>query len=208
MKTLIFDFDGTIADSFELALDIAHELLGLEQINKKELARLRGMPPAKIIRELHIPLTRLPRLLLTGRQMMHARIGEVHPFSGIGETIRALHTSGFHLLVMSSNSEQNVRTFLRANRLEPYFDGVYGSVALFNKSTALRKVLRRNRLDTADCFYIGDEVRDIVAATKVGVEPVAVTWGYQAVAALEAYHPYALAKKPADLLRIFQVGKV
>lgn len=208
MKTLIFDFDGTIADSFELALDIAHDLLGIERFDEKEIARLRGMPPSKIVRELRIPITRLPRLILKGRQKMHERMAEVHPFPGMPEILHALHTGGYHLLVMSSNSERNVRTFLRANNLESYFDGVYGGVALFNKAAALRKVIRRNRLVTADCFYIGDEVRDIVAATKVQVEPVAVSWGYQTAAALEKYHPYAVAKTPADFMRIFPVGKV
>jgi phosphoglycolate phosphatase len=208
MKTLIFDFDGTIADSFELVLDIAHDLMGLERFSQDEIDRLRGMPIAKIIRELHIPMRRLPRLVIKGRQRMHERIHEVHPFPGMPEVLHALHDDGFHLLVISSNSERNVRTFLRANNLESYFDGVYGGVAVFNKSNALRKVLRRNQLQPADCFYIGDEVRDVVAATKSGVEPVAVAWGYQTAQALTDCHPFALAKEPVDLLRIFRVGKV
>jgi phosphoglycolate phosphatase len=208
MKTLIFDFDGTIGDSFELVLDIAHELLGIDRFDEKEIARLRGMPPAKIIRELHIPFTRLPRLILKGRQKMHERIGEVHPFRGMPEVLHALHTAGHHLLVMSSNSERNVRIFLRTNNLESYFDGVYGGAAVFNKASALRKVMRRNRLAAVDCYYVGDEVRDIVAAAKVGIEPVAVAWGYQTAEALKQYHPFALAKVPADLLCIFPAGKV
>lgn len=208
MKTLIFDFDGTLADSFELALEIAHELMDLGQLDEDEIARLRGMPPAKVMRKLHIPLTRVPRLLIRGRQKMHERIAEVHPFPGMPESLRSLHGSGYHLLVMSSNSERNVRTFLRANDLESYFDGVYGGASIFNKATALRKVMHRNRLGANDCFYIGDEVRDVVAAAKVGVEPVAVTWGFQTTDALLKYHPFALAKKPADLVRIFRPGKV
>lgn len=208
MKTLIFDFDGTLADSFELALDIARDLTDLERFDAQDIARLRGMPPAKVIRELGIPLTKLPRIVIKGRHMMHERIGEVHPFPGVPDAVRSLHAAGYHMLVMSSNSEQNVRTFLRANELESYFDGVYGGVALFNKASALRKVIKRNQLALDDCFYIGDEVRDVIAATKVAVEPVAVAWGYRTATALEKYHPYALAKKPTDLLTIFKADKV
>jgi phosphoglycolate phosphatase len=207
MKTLIFDFDGTLADSFELALEIARDLGIVGEMNREEIDRFRGMPPAKIIRELHIPLSRLPRLIVKGRQVMHQRIAEVHPFTDITHVIQELHAQ-YKLLVMSSNSEQNVRAFLRTNNIETCFDGVYGGVGLFNKAASLRKVLRRTKLAPADCFYIGDEVRDVVAATKVRIEPVAVTWGYQAAAALEKYHPYALAKKPRDLLAIFATAKV
>jgi phosphoglycolate phosphatase len=208
MKTLIFDFDGTIADSFELVLEIAHDLTGAEMLNQVEIARLRHLPLMKVVRELHIPLRHFPRLVLQGRQKMHERIHEVQPFPGIPKALEALHGAGHHLLVISSNSEQNVRSFLRANNLEAYFDGVYGSVAVFNKASALRKVIKRNRLVVEDCFYIGDEVRDVIAASKVGVEPVAVAWGYQAPEALAEYHPFALVQKPAELLDIFGANKV
>jgi phosphoglycolate phosphatase len=208
MKTLIFDFDGTIADSFELVLEIAHELTGVERIDETEIARMRQLPLLKVVQEMHIPLIRLPRLILQGRQKMHEHIHEVHPFPGIPEVLSELHNSGHHLLMMSSNSEQNVRTFLRSNNLESYFDGVYGGVAVFNKAAALRRIIKRNRIDTKTCYYIGDEVRDIIAASKVGIEPVAVSWGYQAPEALSKYHPYALAKDSVDLLAIFATDKV
>lgn len=208
MKTIIFDFDGTIADSFELALDIAAELTNTTSVDRAEVARLRRLPLSKVIRELHIPITRIPRLLILGRQKMHERIHEVHPFPDIAKALERLHAQNNHLLVMSSNSEQNVRAFLRSNNLESYFDGVYGGVAVLNKASALRKIIKRNRIDITSCYYVGDEVRDIVAASKAGLEPVAVAWGYQDPVALAKYHPYALVKKPSDLVEVFGAGKV
>ncbi len=208
MKTLIFDFDGTIADSFELVIEIAYELTGIPKHSEDEIAKLRHLPFVKAVRSLHVPAHHIPRLLIKGRQRMLERIHEVHPFPGIPEVLRELHDNGYHLLVTSSNSEKNVRTFLRANELESYFDGVYGNASIFNKAISIRKVLRRNKLDPSDCFYVGDEVRDVIAASRVKVEPVAVTWGYQASEALAKYHPYALVDNPTDLLRIFPSDRV
>lgn len=207
MSTLIFDFDGTLGDSFELALDIAYEVTGLQPISEVEMARLRGLPLLKAVRELGIPLRHVPKLVLAGRQAMHERIDEVAPFPGIAETLQTLHEAGHHMLIMSSNSEQNVRTFLRSNGMELYFDGVYGGVGLFNKSAALRKILRRNRLDTTECFYIGDEVRDVIAAKKVHVRPVSVAWGYQAPQALADQHPFALVHTPPELVDVFETAQ-
>lgn len=203
MKTIIFDFDGTIADSFELALEIAAGLTDRTRIDDAEVQRLRHMPLAKVIRELHIPITRLPRLLLDGRRLMHERISEVHTFAGIPEALKTLHEAGNHMLVISSNSEQNVRSFLRANNLEQYFDGVYGSAALFNKASALKRVIKRNRIDSDNCYYVGDEVRDVVGATKAGVTPVAVAWGYQAPEAFAEHQPFALVTNPQELVAVF-----
>jgi len=208
MKTLIFDFDGTIADSFELVMEIAYELTGLPRRSKKEIDRLRKLPLVKAAREFNIPFHKAPGMLIKGRQKMLERIHEVQPFEGMPDVLRELHEAGYHMLVTSSNSEKNVRAFLRANNLESYFDGVYGNASVFNKALSLKKVMRRNKLDAADCFYIGDEVRDVIAAAKVHIEPIAVTWGYQAPEALKKHHPFALAEEPDDLLRIFTTNRL
>ena len=202
MKTLIFDFDGTIADSFEIALEIAYEVSGVPRLSKQEMQRLRQLPLTKLVRELHVPLRRLPKLLLQGRQMMRQRIDEVRPFPGMPEVLAQLHGEGYSLLVISSNSEQNVRAFLQATKLEDYFDAVYGSASVFNKASSLKKVIRKSHLKSRDCFYIGDEVRDIIAARKAHVDAVAVTWGYQAPGALAKNHPFAIAREPMQLLPI------
>ena len=208
MKTLVFDFDGTLADSFELVVDIAHELTGIARKSDEEIAHLRHLPLLKAARELGISYRKLPRMMIQGRQMMLERIEEVHPFKGIPDVLKKLYERGYHMLVISSNSEKNVRTFLRANNLESFFDGVYGNASLINKAQVLRKVLKRNKLAAAECYYIGDEVRDIVAASKVGMLPVSVKWGYQAPDALAAQHPVALVDAPRDLLQLFDESKV
>ena len=208
MKTLIFDFDGTLGDSFELAIDIAVEITGMPRASAEKIDHLRRLPLLRAIKEIGVPFRKIPGLIVKGRQRMLERMNEVAPFDGIPEVLKSLHAAGYHLLVISSNSEKNVRSFLRTNNLEPYFDGVYGSASIFNKALTLKKVIRRNKLEVADCFYIGDEVRDIVAAARVGVEPVAVAWGYQAAEALQEYHPYALLDHPKELMRIFPIEKV
>lgn len=207
-RTLIFDFDGTIADSFELVMEIVYELTEIPRQSEEEVARLRRLPLMKAVREVHIPIRKLPVLVTRGRQLMHERIHEVHPFPGVAELLAQLQNAGYHMLVTSSNSEQNVRSFLRANGLEAYFDGVYGGASVISKVGAIKHVLRRNRLSPKNCFYIGDEVRDVVAASKAGVDPIAVGWGYQDARALADHHPFALVKEPAELLAVLQAEKV
>lgn len=205
MKTLIFDFDGTLADSFELVVDIAYDITGIPRLSEEKVAELRRMPLMKARKALGISLTQIPRLLLLGRKAMQERIGEVHPFPGTKEVLSSLNKEGYHMLVISSNSERNVRNFLRTHGLEQYFDGVYGGVGVFDKASALRRVIKRNKLALEDCYYIGDEVRDAVAAQKIGVHAVSVSWGYQARETLEEHQPFAIADKLTDLPAIFKI---
>jgi phosphoglycolate phosphatase len=202
MKTLIFDMDGTLADSIEVALDVAHDITGLPRLSDEEIARLRKMPPLKILRELKIPLHQIPKLASEFRRRMHERIEEVKPCRGVPTALKKLDQQDCHMLVMSSNSEKNVRSFLRTNHLEHYFSGVYGGVGLFGKSAALKRVMRRNKLTPKACYYIGDEVRDITSAKKAGVPVVVVSWGFQDAETLRQHNPDKVLAKPAELLNL------
>lgn len=204
MKTLIFDFDGTLADSFKVVFEIGCDLLGIEQPSNAEQAELRRMSLRQVLKKLHIPLWKIPSLLVKGRKIMHDRMGEVEPFAGVPEMLRQLQKSGYPMLVISSNSEGNVRSFLRNAKLEQYFEAVYGNVGVFDKSQALRKVLRHRHLEAKDCFYIGDEARDVSGSQRAHVPCISVTWGYQNPEALTAENPFALAHTPVELLEIIQ----
>lgn len=207
MSTLIFDFDGTIADSMDLAIEIFYEVTGHPPItDPAEIARLRTLPLLKVAREAKISPHQIPRLLLKGRARMHQRMDEVGTFPGLPEVLRQLHKNGHRLLVMSSNSQQNVTQFLKTHGLESYFSDVYGSIGLFSKTRALKKILRLNKLKPGQCFYIGDEIRDMHASQKAKIRPVAVAWGYNDVRALQAAKPFAIAERPADLERIFSAS--
>lgn len=199
MKTIIFDMDGTLADSLEVVLDIVHEVTGSPRPNEAEVEHLRSLPPLKMVKKLGIKWRLLPRLAREWRKRMHKRMNEVHPYRGIPSAVKALHEQGHHLLVISSNSEQNVRKFLRANRLERYFSGVYGNVKILGKAGALRAAIHRNSIDKSGCYYIGDEVRDVVAAKRVGIHAVAVSWGFQNSEALLARRPDVMFNRPSEL---------
>jgi phosphoglycolate phosphatase len=201
---LIFDFDGTIANSFEVAEKIFYELTDHEPVTDKNLiAHLRRQPLLKAAKEMHISPAQLPRLLMKGRALMQNRMNQVKAFTGIAPVLRELHEEGNKLFIISSNSQPNVEEFLKEHDLLECFTKVYGGVGLFSKARVLKKVMRRNRIRVEDTFYIGDEVRDINAAKHAGVRIVSVAWGYNDIEALKDESPYATAMKPEDLLQIF-----
>ncbi|MCA9337685.1 HAD hydrolase-like protein, partial [Candidatus Saccharibacteria bacterium] len=45
MKYVIFDFDGTIADSMPLVADIARIILPKTDLSPTQIEKLRNMPP-------------------------------------------------------------------------------------------------------------------------------------------------------------------
>lgn len=203
--TIIFDFDGTIADSLTMTIEIFRNLTGWQGAQTpEEIATFRRMALRKVIKEVKVPLYQVPSLLMRGRKIMADRVTEVAVFPGMGKVIKELHADGHRLFVMSSNSTHNVDKFLRHHKLHTYFDGIYGGVGLLNKAASVKRVMRLNNIDRTQCVYIGDEQRDIEGAHRAHIKVIAVAWGYNDPVLLKKHHPTALAETPEDILEIIR----
>lgn len=200
MKTIIFDFDGTLVDSFKVAIEIAHQLTHRSQlVMPEEIVHLRKLRLLNVAQELKIPRWHWPFLLIRGRRMMAQRLEEVLPFPEMPALIKDLHESGYRLIVMSSNSQGNVQKVLDTRSMSQYFVQIYGGVGLLGKARALRRLMRQNKLSVNDCIYIGDEPRDIEGSKKAGMKCLSVGWGFNAPELLLEHKPLAVVNTPKDL---------
>lgn len=203
MKTLIFDFDGTIADSFETLLEIFEEIHARPQkLTPNEVKMLRGEPIKKIIKYLKIRRLMVPRLIIKAKRLLAQRMPTIRTFQYLPQIIRQLHQQGVPMYILSTNSPANIEVFLKKNNLDGCFTKIYGNTGLFSKSSALKKIIKKEELSRADCVYIGDEVRDIEAARKAKISSVGVTWGFNDAASIKNARPDIVAQKPKDLLKI------
>ena len=200
MKTIIFDFDGTLVDSFKVAIEVAHELTHRSiLVQPEEIVRLRKLRLLDVAKELHLPRWQWPFLLIRGRRRMTKRLDEVVPFASMPTVIKDLHSAGYQLLVMSSNSQVNVQRVLNNRSLSQYFTRIKGGVGLMGKAKGLRELLVLQRLDVKDCIYIGDEPRDVEGSRRVGMPCISVTWGFNAAELLQDHNPLAIVDTPEQL---------
>lgn len=204
MTTIIFDFDGTIADSFPYVSDFLVLKAGLPPLDEVRRLKLRGLSMQAMAVSLGFAWWRMPGLFFKGRRQMRISGKNVQPFTGIPELIRQLHEDGHRLYLLSSNKSRNIKEFLKAHDLEAYFIEVYGSVGLFNKAPALRRLLRKHRVALDNAVYIGDEMRDSEAAQSIRLRIVSVAWGFARRSDLASLKPTALADTPAELAKILK----
>lgn len=165
----------------------------------EEVERLRGMSMRHAALELKIAPWRMPFLLARGRKLMRQKIDTVQVFPGMAKLIHGLKADGHNLYILSSNTVQNIRPLLQKHKLDTEFIKLYGSAGLFGKANLLRRMLKRQRLNPAETFYIGDEVRDIEAAKRAGIRIIGVTWGYNNEAALRYHKADFIVDKPAEI---------
>lgn len=200
-KHIIFDFDGTLANTMPVVIDIAETMLG-DRISDKDIARYRNMTVKQVLKEAKVPLYKVPGLLVKGRPLLQKRMHEVVVFTGLEDVVRDLAKNDYELYVVSSNSATIINNFLSDKKLKSYFKKVYGNVGIFSKAQALKKVVRRQGFSLSEAIYIGDEVRDIEAAKKIGMPIISVTWGYNGKQILESHQPNYVADKPAEIFTI------
>lgn len=205
-RGVIFDFDGTIADSLPAIIAVAEDLMGrTEPYTAEEIGHLRDLSIPDLLKALGVPKWKAVILLFRGRRMLKEHMHGIPVHKGMREAIEQLYKHGVPLYVLSSNSTENVQKYLQWHKLSPYFQNVYGGVSMLGKAPRLLQLLENEHVETAGTWYVGDEMRDVSAARAVGLNIVTVTWGYNTRAALTAKGPDAVVDTAAQLTKVLEV---
>ncbi|HEY3568959.1 MAG TPA: HAD hydrolase-like protein [Thermoanaerobaculia bacterium] len=201
-RLAVFDFDGTLADSYPWFLGRLSQLADqhrFRRVEEHEVEALRGKSARQVIEELGVPLWKLPQIARQVRREMALEIDAIRLFPGVDQVLRELARQGVELAVVTSSSLDNVRRILgpeTAALIRHYACGV----ALFGKGPKLRKILRASGVPAAEAIAIGDEIRDLEAARAEGIAFGAVAWGYTRPEALRAQGPEEMFAGPEEIL--------
>ncbi len=208
-KTVIFDFDGTIADSIPsnaVILKVFNQIAGennFKNITMEEIENLRNVGLYESIKLLKIPVLKLPFLARRVRKVLKVDETVVEPIKNMPQVLNSLKKQGVSLGILTSNKKQTVEKFLKKHELE-VFDFIHSQTNLFGKDKSLKSLLKKHKLDKNMVIYVGDEIRDIQATKKTGISMIAVTWGYNNKKGLEKFDPEFLAERPMQLKTILE----
>ncbi|WP_341525807.1 HAD-IA family hydrolase [Nostoc sp. UHCC 0302] len=206
-KVIIFDFDGTIADTVDALVSIANRLavdFGYIQITPEQLDYLKNLTSREIIKYSGVSLFKIPFLVKKVKSELKSKIPELKPIPGIQEALIELQSEGYKLGIITSNSQENVTQFLTINNLDHLFNFIYSGITIFGKTTIINNVLRQRQLKPQEVIYVGDETRDIEASKKANIQVIAVTWGFNSLQALAKQNPDFLISHPSELLEVIK----
>ncbi len=205
-KTIIFDFDGTIVDSFEIVFEIANQLagkLGYSRITKVEIEKLRGCTVQEQMKKFGVSYLKLISILKEARIIFGEKIEKIKPIKGLVDVLEELKKEGFVLGIITSNSIENTENFLNKNRID-LFDFVFSAKSFFGKHRKIKKVITSRKIVKSEVVYVGDEVRDIEAAKKAGIKVIAVSWGLNSKDILKKHKPDVFINSPVELKRAIE----
>lgn len=199
----IFDFDGTLADSFPWAASVVNQYAdryGFKRIDPADHAALRNYDARKLMQHLGVRMWKVPGMARDVRKRMAQEIDKIPLFPGVDEMLQALANAGVLLAAVSSNSEANVRNVLGA-RNTAHFTIFSCGASVFGKAPKLKSVMKKCRVAPESTILIGDEIRDAHAANKTGMAFGAVAWGYTNPDALLEVGPHEFFESVEEIAR-------
>ena len=203
-KYIIFDFDGTLADTEEANFVIYQKLAekyNLRSITMDELGHLKKMHAREVMAYIELKKRYLPFLLKKGKSLLTQDIKNIRLCKpDIFHTIGKLKEMGIKTAIITTNSKTNVKLFLEAHNAD-VFDLIV-SATMFGKESKMKRIVKKKKLSLGEFLYVGDEIRDIIAAKNAGMDIVSVGWGYNTVESLKKYGPDYLIFEPSELIEI------
>lgn len=187
---IVFDFDGTLADSqgeIQAQVQALFEKYGYPvdfEISVESLYQLRWDKKAKL---LFFLLRKKDELTRNLRQS----IARISFFPGIPDCLEQLRSLGHHISVITSNSAQNVRDFLSLQDNEKFLE-IIGVKGIQSKKQSLHNYRKNYFLTNQEMAYITDDFRDVIACKELGIRVIAVSWGLTTRERLASAQPDAL----------------
>lgn len=204
-ETFIFDFDGTLVDSLETSRLIFNELAEKNKIKtilQEDLTELKNCDLHEFLKKYKISKARFLLYLIRGKKMMKEKLKDIPLIDGFESVLPELKKHTKMLGILSSNSKDNIETFLNERNLEQHFDFISNTNKLLNKAKYLKAISRTFSLEKPKMLYIGDEIRDLQAAKKFGIDFAGVPWGFNSHETLLKLNPQYMIEHPKDLLEI------
>jgi len=208
IKYIIFDFDGTIADtlpfSFQKFLEMS-KLLKIDDLSEKEIINeIRSKSYQELLKgsfkKAWLKLPFVVNMIKNMQIELEKEMENIKFFFGVKKFLFKLKKKGYKLAIISSNRIENINVFIKHNNID-IFDFVHGKTDLFGKAGYLEKFLKDFKLKKSEVIYIGDEIRDVEACKKVSIKMIGVSWGLHTVEALRKAGVDYIVKKPREIFK-------
>jgi phosphoglycolate phosphatase len=178
IKAVIFDFDGVIADTFEIAYGISTEI-GY-RVSKEEY---RKMFDGNLFSHPFITSENRRRFDARQAEMFKELVIHKHVIEGL----RKLKET-YKLFIVTSNTEDALDMVFGNNAMHDIFDKVLGAQTHTSKVKKFEMIFAEHSV--AECVFVTDTVGDIKEAHEVGLRTIAVDYGFHERERLEKASPY------------------
>ena len=207
-KNLIFDFDGTIADSKECSIVATQKSFkerGLEEPTVNLIEYYMGIPIEKsfsLMSSVDLDDHQLEALIKTFRQnYKEVESSYLKLYKHMTEKLQSL-SKDKQLFVVSSKKTDVLILNLEILDIDHLFTEVIGSDKVNHYKPSpdgINYILNKYQLENEETIYIGDAIFDMQMANSAKVASCAVTWGTHSIEELKSENPTYIIHEVTEL---------
>lgn len=202
MKYILFDFDGTLANSAKVYIDAWNSFADKYKylpITMEDLEEIRHLDNYSKAKKFHFPMHKLSIILPKIYRYFQEHANEVPLFDGVKEMLETLSSKGYSIFILSSNKRENIELVLNREDIHEVTD-ILSAKKMFGKDVVIKKFMKRYQLMPNEILYVGDELRDIQACNKLGVPFMWASWGLDGFELIKKEKPKYVANTPKDIV--------
>ncbi|OWT32661.1 hypothetical protein BGI41_06515 [Methanobrevibacter sp. 87.7] len=208
-KAYIFDFDGTIANTFADSLiafnkalvEYDYPTLALSNLDNIDYLDFRNF--IKSLKDI-VNVEDIPKLQLSYKNnFLNGANRHTELYPGIKEVLKTLEDRNINLSICS-NRDQELLEFLTDSLLSDiHFSHIVGYVK--NEPSKpnpykLFKIAESENINMNEVLYFGDRSADILTAQNASIDMVLVSWGQTDDIASTCNYPIRIIDKPSEIL--------
>lgn len=208
MPLIIFDFDGTLADTHSAIVETAQATLdkmGLPRMSEESITKVIGLPlkanftiGGGLSSEDADKAVVIYRDLFNDIARKHAKL-----FPGVLDVVKTLSERGVPMAVASSRSQASLEFLIEFLGLKPYITNVFGNEFAAHPKPApdlVEYILDKLAADPKQTLVIGDTTYDIEMGKAAGCYACAVTYGNQTPEQLASSTPHFMIDDLSKIL--------
>ncbi|MES2134660.1 MAG: HAD hydrolase-like protein [Patescibacteria group bacterium] len=190
-RLLIFDFDGVLADTFELSYRIFKEQV--PTLTKTEYRRWFDENLHTYLKRKKIELS-MPKFYAKYAEALK----NVRLASGWKSTLPALHKV-FSMAIISSSDEDGINGYLLSNGIKPLFNQVWGVQKSASKVEKIQGLLEETGVTAENSWFVTDTRGDLEEVSSTGIKTIAFASGFHSRTRLKKGKPNKVVKTPVEL---------
>ena len=206
-KAIVFDLDGTLADSSGCIVSAAHytcQQMGLKTVSDEAIRARIGQPLGPMLTALFDLEERHVEGAVRIYSDAYRRLAatEERLFEGSLPLLHELKRTDFKLAIATGKSQRGAEHATQRLGIASFFDSIHGILPGTPgkpNPAVLKRAMAALGAAPDSCLMVGDTTFDLDLAHEIGVSTIAVTWGVHGIEALRSRKPLHVVENFAAL---------
>lgn len=209
-NNILFDFDGTIADTKKGIIFTVQNTLRLMELpipEPSEISKIIGLPLDDCFRiAAKVEESRVKEASRIYRDIfMDVALNSITLFDGVTETLKTLKKKGICMAIASSRNMMSLVPLIKYLGIDQYIFHIYGEDETIrpkpHPDLAL-KIMSELSMDSNQTLMVGDTTYDLKMGRSAFCDTCGVTFGNHSRELLESVNPNYILDHFSDILNI------